>query len=141
SLFYRRRIAQEARTGEPELAVLATLLPRGGTAVDIGANQGIFAFALAEIADRVVAFEPNPDYAAFARWMLRGRAEIHQLALSDHAGRGTFHVPLSDQGEVLHLAGSLKRTHTQFATNKTFEVEIRTLDDFGLTDVRFIKAD
>jgi hypothetical protein len=34
SVFYRRLIAQEARTGEPELAVLAELVPRGGIAVD-----------------------------------------------------------------------------------------------------------
>jgi hypothetical protein len=34
SVFYRQRIAQEARTGEPELAVLAELAPRGGIAVD-----------------------------------------------------------------------------------------------------------
>ncbi len=40
SFFYRRRIAQEARSGEPELAVLAKLVPRGGTAIDIGANGG-----------------------------------------------------------------------------------------------------
>jgi hypothetical protein len=33
SIFYRRRIAQEARTGEPELAVLAELVPRGGIAL------------------------------------------------------------------------------------------------------------
>jgi FkbM family methyltransferase len=141
SWFYRRRIAEETRSGEPELAVLAELVPSGGTAVDIGANQGVFAFALSEIADRVVAFEPNPDYAAFARWMLRGRADVHQLALSDRTSRGTLHVPLSDEGMVLHLAGSLKRTHAQFRHNKTYDVEIRTLDDFGLTDVRFIKAD
>ena len=141
SLFYGRRIAQEARAGEPELTVLDKLLPRGGTAVDIGANQGIFAYALTDIADQVIAFEPNPDYAFFARWMLRGRAEVHQVALSDTCGRGTLHVPLSDQGMVLHLAGSLKRTHTQFPSNKTYDVEIRTLDDFGLTDVRFVKAD
>src|SRR6267378_2537391 len=32
--FYRRRIAQEARAGEPELAVLDKLVRRGGTAVD-----------------------------------------------------------------------------------------------------------
>src|SRR5664279_331047 len=140
SWFYRRRIAQETRSGEPELAVLAELVS-GGTAVDIGANQGLFAYALADIADRVVAFEPNPDYAAFARWMLRGRAEVHQLALSDKAGGGTWHVPLSDEGMVLHLAGSLKRTHAQFRHNRTYDVEIRTLDDFGLTDVRFMKAD
>src|SRR5256884_8921800 len=93
SVFYRQRIAQEARTGEPELAVLAELVPRGGIAVDVGANVGFFAYALADIADRayaladiadrVVAFEPNPDYAFFARWMLRGRAEVREIALSD----------------------------------------------------------
>lgn len=141
SRFYRRRIAQEARSGEPELAFLDKLAPRGGTALDIGANQGIYAYALAEIAYRVVAFEPNPDYAFFARWMLRGRAEVHKLALSDTTGRGALHVPLSDGGMVLHLAGSLKRTHSQFRDDRTYEVEIRTLDDFHLTNVRFIKAD
>jgi FkbM family methyltransferase len=141
SYFYRRRIAEETRSGEPELAMLARLVPSGGTAVDIGANQGVYAYALADIADRVVAFEPNPDYASFARWMLRGRAEVHQLALSDEPSRGTLHVPVSDQGMVLHLAGSLKRTHAQFRNNRTYDVEIRTLDDFGLIDVRFVKAD
>src|SRR5260221_11186301 len=45
SVFYRQRIAREARTGEPELAVLAKLVPRGGTAVDVGANVGFFAYA------------------------------------------------------------------------------------------------
>ena len=140
-LFYRRRIAYEAATGEPELAVLDKLMRRGGTAVDIGANQGFFAFALSEIADRVVCFEPNPDYAAFARWMLRGRAEVHGLALADKPGRGTFYVPHSDDGMVLHLAGSLKRAHHQFRTIESYEVEIRTLDAFRLTDVTFIKID
>ncbi|HLH91350.1 MAG TPA: FkbM family methyltransferase [Xanthobacteraceae bacterium] len=141
SWFYGRRIAYEAATGEPELAVLDTLMRRGGTAVDIGANQGFFAFALSRLADRVVCFEPNPDYAGFARWMLRGRAEVHAIALAAKPGRGTFHVPHADDGMVLHLAGSLKQTHFQFKTIQTYEVEIRTLDDFALTDVRFIKAD
>ena len=141
SLFYRRRMAEEARAGEPELAQLSQLLPRGGTAIDVGANQGVFAYALSDIADRVVAFEPNPDYAAFARWMLRGRAEVHPCALSNRSGRATFYVPLSDEGMVLHLAGNLKQTHPQFRNVKTYEVDVRTLDSFGLTDVRFIKAD
>jgi FkbM family methyltransferase len=139
--FYRRRIAYECGTGEPELAILAELMPRGGTAIDVGANQGFFAYALAAVADRVVAFEPNPDYAAFARWMLRGRAEVHELALSDAPGRGMFFVPVSDRGMVLHFAGSLKQTHGQFPTTKPYEVEIGTLDGLGVTDVRFIKAD
>ena len=78
--------------------MLSKLVPRGGTAVDVGANQGFFSYALAAIVDRVIAFEPNPDYAFFARWMLRGRAEVHQLALSDASGRGTLYVPISDDG-------------------------------------------
>src|SRR2546421_7782382 len=141
ALFYRRRIAEEARSGEPELTILAKLVPRGGTAVDVGASQGVFAYALAHIADRVVAFEPNPDYAFFARWMLRGRAEVREIALSDASGRGTLYVPLSDQGMLLHLAGSLKRSQVQFRHIKTYDVEIRTLDEAGLTGVRFVKAD
>ena len=141
SVFYRRRIAQEARTGEPELAVLAKLVPRGGIAVDVGANVGFFAYALADIADRVLAFEPNPDYACFARWMLRGRAEVREIALSDQPGRGTLSVPLSEEGMILHLAGSLKGTHSQFRNVKTYDVEVRTLDQLGLVGVRFVKAD
>jgi FkbM family methyltransferase len=141
SLFYRRRIGEEAGTGEPELALLQTLVPRGGTAIDAGANQGIFAYALAEIAERVVAFEPNPDYAFFARWMLRSRAEVQEFALSDAPGRATFYVPLSEEGAVLHFAGNLKQTHSQFRQMKTYQVDVRTLDSFGFTDVRFIKVD
>jgi FkbM family methyltransferase len=115
SLFYQRRIAEETRSGERELALLAKLVQR---AIDVGANLGFFAYALSDIADWVVAFEPNPDYAFFARWMLRGRAEVHQLALSDVSGRGTLYVPLSDRGMILHLAGSLKQTHSQFRNIK-----------------------
>ena len=141
SRFYARRMAEEARSGEPELALLPELCPAGGTAVDVGANQGVFAYALAGIADRVVAFEPNPDYAMFARWMLRGRAEVRTVALSDQPGRATLHVPLSDDGMVLHLAGNLKHTHSQFRNEQTYDVDVSTLDAFELSNVRFIKVD
>ncbi len=144
-LFYRRRIAHETHNGEPELAALSALIRSGGTAIDVGANQGFYAYALAGIADRVIAFEPNPDYAAFARRMLRGRAEVHQIALSNNSGHGILHVPISDRGVVLHLAGSLKRTHVQFRHELTYDVDVRTLDDlaaeFRLTDVTFFKVD
>jgi FkbM family methyltransferase len=143
--YYGRRIGYETRTGEPELAALAKLIGRRGTAIDIGTNQGFYAYALAAVANRVLAFEPHPDYARFARRMLRGRAEVYAMALSDKPGRGSFHVPLADDGMVLHLAGSLKRTHTQFRRELTYEVEVRTLDgvgpELGVTDLAFIKAD
>ena len=70
----------------------------------------------------------------------RDRAEVHEVALSDASGRGTLYVPLSDQGVLLHLAGSLKRSHFQFRNVKTYDVEIRTLDEAGLAGVRFVEG-
>lgn len=142
SAYYRWRIADETRSGEPELALLPELMRRRGTAIDVGANQGFFAYALSEYADRVIAFEPNPDYALFSRIMLRGKVEVRRMALSNKSGRAIFHVPISNEGVVLHLAGSLDETHTRlFPRVRRYEVELGTLDELDLRDVHFIKAD
>lgn len=139
--FYRRRLAEESIAGEPELLLLSSLLRSGGTAIDVGANEGIYAFALSEIANSVHAFEAHPDYADFARRRLGARAIVHAIALSDAPGRAKFYVPFSDEGQELHLAGNLKNTHPQFARQTVIDVPVATLDSFGLTDVTFIKVD
>ena len=67
---------------------------------------------------------------------------MHRLAISNKSGKATFHVPVSKEGVVLHLAGSLDETHTRlFAKVRHYDVEIRTLDEFGFTNVGFIKVD
>jgi FkbM family methyltransferase len=109
--------------------------------VDVGANQGFFSFAFSRIVDRVEAFEPNPDYAAFARGMLGARARVHAVALSNRNGRQEFVVPVSEHGTVLHLAGSLGQGGAQHAHTMRFDVEVRTLDSYGFKDVRAIKVD
>src|SRR5262249_56162969 len=106
-----------------------------------GEKIGCFAYALADTGDRVLAFEPTPGYAFFARRMLRGRAEVRELALSDASGRGSLYVPISDEGELLHLAGSLKQGHFQFRNVKIYDVEVRTLDEIGLAGLPFLTAD
>src|SRR5260370_10167026 len=74
--------------------------------------------------------------------MLRGKAEVNRLAISNKSGKAIFHVPVSKEGVVLHLAGSLDETHTRlFAKVRHYDVEIRTLDEFGFTNVGFIKVD
>ena len=60
SLFYGRRITEEARSGEPELAILAKLVSRGGTAIDVGANQGVFAYALSDDRGPSRSFRAQP---------------------------------------------------------------------------------
>ena len=55
SVFYRRRIAHEVCSGEPELGVLSTLVPRGGTAKSahhaVSGGRGV-TFVLVDLRDR-----------------------------------------------------------------------------------------
>jgi len=141
SLYYRRRIADEAAWGEYELNLLSEIVVPGGTAIDVGANQGFFAFAFSKIVDRVEAFEPNPEYAAFARRMLGARARMHQVALSNETGTAEFVVPVSEDGVVLHLAGNLKRATAPHSKPMRFKVELRTLDSHAFEQVRIVKVD
>jgi FkbM family methyltransferase len=141
SLYYRGRIADEATWGEHELYVLDRIVARGGTAIDVGANRGVFAYAFSRIADRVEAFEPNPDCAAFARRMLGARARVHALALGDTTGRAELVVPVSEQGEALHLGGNLGHADGGHERTIRFTVEVRTLDSHGFKDVRVVKVD
>jgi FkbM family methyltransferase len=141
ALYYRRRLADEAEWGEHELDVLSEIMAPGGTAVDVGANQGFFAYAFSKVAARVEAFEPNPDYAAFARAMLGARARVHAVALSNRSGTAQFVVPVSEQGMALHLGGSLKAGVAEQGPAQRFQVEVRTLDSYGLRDVRAVKVD
>jgi len=140
-LYYRSRIADEAAWGEHELKVLSQIMTPGGTAIDAGANQGVFAYAFSGIAAQVEAFEPNPDYARFAQRMLGRRARVHQLALSDQAGRAQFVVPLADDGTELHLGGSIADGDATAGKSMRFDVELRTIDSFAFRDVRAIKID
>jgi FkbM family methyltransferase len=141
SLYYRRRIADEAVWGEHELDLLGEIVAPGGTAIDVGANQGFFAYAFSKIVDKVEAFEPNPDCAAFARRMLGARARVHEIALSNTSGTARFGVPISDQGIVLHLAGNLVEAGDRRSPSRCFNVEVRTLDSYAFKQVRAIKVD
>jgi FkbM family methyltransferase len=141
TLYYRRKIADEAAWGEHELDVLTEFVSPGGTAIDVGANEGFFAFAFSNIADRVEAFEPNPDCALFARRMLGWRARVHEIALSNGARRAQLVVPVSEDGVVLHLAGNLKEIVSPHARTVRFDVEVRTLDSYAFQEVRVIKID
>lgn len=140
-IFYARRLREELEGGEPELAMLGSFVGKGGVAVDIGANEGVYAYALSELGAVVHAFEANPRFAGFAAEMLGDRAEIHQLALSNEAGQASFFVPLAEDGSELHLAGNLKNSHSQFDRQTVIRVDVQTLDAFDLRNVQFIKVD
>jgi FkbM family methyltransferase len=136
-LYYPHKINSEILT-EPELALLVQLVNAGSTAIDVGANRGIYSYALAKVAAHVEAFEPNPALARFARTKLGRRARVHQFALSNMDGAGSLHIPFGRHSQPNHLVAGL-RSRTDPGIK--IEVPIRTLDSFGFKNVSFIKID
>lgn len=68
--------AKHGITGEPELRWLDRWCDRERLAVDVGANVGIWSWHLRRHARGVVAYEPNPELAAWLRRALPAGVEI-----------------------------------------------------------------
>jgi FkbM family methyltransferase len=118
---------------EPELAQHGEIMPRGGTALDVGAWFGPWSRRMIRYADRVVALEAHPDLAALLRSALPAVEVVHAAA-SDEPGHIDLRVPRGGPAvgisSVAEEAGGLPVTVPRI-----------TIDSLGLTDVRFIKMD
>src|SRR4029077_8548533 len=128
------------KRGEPELWLIRHLVEAGTTALDVGASIGIYAAEMARYAEKVIAFEANPQVAAFARKVAARNVEVINVALSSRAGRTPLTVPLNAKGRtVTELASVAPQQRSENAI--TIDVETRRLDDFPIANCSFIKID
>ncbi|HKA85284.1 MAG TPA: FkbM family methyltransferase [Acidimicrobiales bacterium] len=127
-----------AGTLEPEARAIATLVPPGGTALDIGANHGVYSYFMVRHFDRVVAFEPQATCVATLRSWARGRVDIRQVALSDHQGGGRLAIPVRSG---VPLTGYARLDSAVDGDSSYLDVPVERLDDQRLRDVRFVKID
>jgi len=126
---------------EPELHDVGSLCKGRGTALDIGANIGIWSYRLQKIFQKVYAFEVNDDVTADLVGLGSPRVELVHMGLSSQPGELTLYIPVS-KGVQLNGWASLQPGNcpdTDEHITKT--VQVRTLDSFGLRDVSFIKID
>jgi len=127
---------------EPEWLALAELGSNRGTALDIGANCGYYSYALAELYDRVIAFEPNASVTKELEACRPTNVEIRHLGASDSARKETLYVPQSKEGRLLTGWASFNRDHLQERTGEVeVSVQTATLDGFQLSGVSFVKID
>lgn len=136
-------LARRSWLHEPEIELLPLLAPHGLTAVDAGANKGIYLHHLSRSFDRVVAFEPLPALARYLQRAAPRNARVHPIALSDHEGVAELSLP-----EGFNELGSIEPGHAAAgeASQPGCEVEVhrvRTspLDSFGLERVGLLKID
>lgn len=115
------------------LAIAAAVTRPGDCVLEIGANIGTETIGFADIVGKdgsVHAFEPLPANVTHLENLARlnpARAiHIHQLALSDRAGRLHFEIPPSDSSGVGHLVAPGSTEHAE-----TLVVECRTLDSLA----------
>jgi FkbM family methyltransferase len=139
-LYYPHKVAKSIRSSDPELALLRDFVPAKCTAIDIGANRGVYSYALSRIAARVEAFEPYPALAKVIRAKLSPTVRVHEVALSDSDGSATFYIPKSETGREGRLGGSLAHAEPGTAVAE-LDVRIATLDGYGFENVGFIKMD
>lgn len=136
---------------EPELELAARVLKEGDTAVDIGANYGLWAYYMSRAVGRggkVYSFEPIPFTARTFALIARGLSFRHNTTLvakgcGEEAGSVEFALPLQPNGSfsagLVHMSGRNderpgKELHAAMDGIRKVTCEIVRLDDY-LRDV------
>lgn len=126
---------------EKELGLLPALCNPQKVSVDVGASMGLYTVHLLGHSSGCVSFEPRPLHAAELRKLFAGSrppVRVEQVGLSDHSGSAVMRVVDSDLGrstiEPENTLQSVDTVHEE-------KIEIRTLDEYKLDNVGFIKID
>ncbi len=137
----RYKLSELEGSGEPELTYLDRMLQSRQTALDIGANIGMFSYRLSGLVTRVVSFEINDELITeLAAWN-PGNIEIVPKGLSSTEGEATLYIPVLNGQKLVGWAslapGNCPDTNEHF----TKKVHIVTLDSLKIRNISFIKID
>jgi FkbM family methyltransferase len=115
----------------PEGQAVRSLLRKGDTFLDVGANHGSYSLIAAPVVGAegvVLAFEPQPRLAMLLRRSFQANgfrhAEVLEVACSDSDGQATFFVSHTASG-----TGGLYEGFSGGAKRKRFNVALCRLDD------------
>ncbi len=138
---YRIRRGPGARQWLYELDQLRRWSGPNVTAIDVGANEGLYSYKFAKWFGTVEAFEPNPEMARRLRQYGARNVRVHEVALSSSARQADLHVPVTARGFELHGWGTIEATALEAREGRTVPVQVRTLDSFQFDNVAVIKID
>lgn len=152
----------DIRTGswsEPEIDLLPLAIRKGETAIDIGANYGLYCYHLSRAvgpSGRVYAFEPVTFTYETCRLVGKvlglGNVQLYPKGCSDRTTRVKFTLPMQDSGAIsaglAHIAGrndqrEQKEIYSPYEATKEVWCEVVALDEFlpNLEQLSLIKCD
>ena len=117
-------LADAGHGQRPQRDAALEYVNRWRVCLDIGSNIGQWTRPLAKRFHSVVCFEPNPNFRdCFKRNITQTNVVLWPYALSDreHQAQQAFNSTVLEKGDG--------------------DIECRTLDSFGLTNVDFVKID
>jgi FkbM family methyltransferase len=106
--------------------------------IDIGSNVGIYSYYYSSKFQKVISFDPYPNINVNLSALRIKNLEFYNVALSDYVGKGWLSTPIMGDLEVSSHS-SLNDSHRSMSAR--YNVEIRTLDSYSLSDVDLIKID
>ena len=135
---------RQGRWSEPELDLIPLAVRAGETALDVGANYGLYSYHLARVRGvRVYAFEPVPftfrTLALVARLLRFRGVELVEKGCSDRAGRISFTVPVQASGAMAagqaYIGGrddarAGREKQVRWAATRDVTAEVVALDEF-----------
>jgi FkbM family methyltransferase len=124
------------------MALLPRLCMPERISIDVGANYGIYSYYMLKYSAGCVAFEPYPQLAELLRKGLGRRVQVHQVALSDHAGSAQMVASTAQSGQnTIEPSNRIDDKVDDPHSIVTLNVAVRSLDEFRLRPVGFIKID
>jgi FkbM family methyltransferase len=130
---------------EQEMALLPAFCEQGTSAIDVGANHGLYTHYLADLCSHVHACEASPRMADVMRkgYLRRGNVTVHEVALSNTEGPATLHVPtfVGLSGYATLESRDLESKVQESLSLDHIALTTRRLDDLDLHNVSFIKVD
>ena len=138
-----RRVWRGDAGGEPELRLLPALCDPRKVSLDVGANEGGYAWHMRHFSRGLHIFEPLPELASHLSigFALDRRVRVHPVALSDYCGATQLRVPASKDGINTGLATIEPENSLSSDEVCRFTVPVRTLDSYTLRNIGFIKID
>ncbi len=141
-MWRRRARAWTEGPVEEEIRFLASVCDSNKTSVDVGASMGLYTLHLLGYSREVWSFEPRQMHAQKLRETFSEpwpRCHVECVALSDQHGTAEMRIVDSDLGRrTIEAKNPLEASGFEFHYET---VPVKTLDEYNLTDVGFIKID
>jgi FkbM family methyltransferase len=114
---------------------------RRDVALDVGANEGLFAYSLSGLFQKVYAFEINTDLTADLTRYRAGNVEIVPVGLSSAEGAATLYIPVLNGIPLTGWASLAPGNCPDTNVHQEKPVLVRPLDALDLPAVSFMKID